>query len=546
MTLVEERPLVRSRVGATRAGKHLRQRYSVQPSRSKALRVVLWMTLLLSALLTMSGNPLLALWPPVLVGVTWALLALPFEMAMSFAIALFLSVNPKGVLPHEGAKWTWPLDTIGQAFYVNLPIKFSLADISLMILLVRALITIRLSDVGTGGIERRPMRPFGQACGYSAAALVAYVVWGYISGGSINQAYWQVGKLIWFPLIAIIASVAATRPQGIRRMRKALLFAASVKAIEAVLFKFTYTVPDGESFPMYVTTHSDSVLWATATCILIADWFEERKRDKRRMLLGLGALYALAMVFNNRRTVYVAVLAGAFFIVAVAHRPVKKQLAKLLTVGWPLLVIYIGLGLGTSSQSAIFKPVRMVESVVLQEDTSSDTRDIENTNLLITLRVRQFVGWGFGHPYIEVVQAYDVTQTGFENYRYVPHNSYLGLWAFGGMGFASIYFLPAVVGIFYAVQARRQSSNVKRRSAAAWSVCAVIAYLIQGWSDIGLQDWVAIMCAGVGLGIGGALPRLVAAEEAESAARAAALANRAPSPVEVARIVPSDVDLATP
>ena len=40
----------------------------------------------------------------------------------------------------------------------------------------------------------------------------------------------------------------------------------------------------------------------------------------------------------------------------------------------------------------------------------------------------------------------------------------------------------------------------------------MIAYLVQGWADIGLQDWTAIVCVGVGFGISGALPRHVRRE----------------------------------
>jgi hypothetical protein len=511
---------------------------------SKMLRFVLWATLGLCVLFTLTGNPVMAIWPALIVGVAWALLALPFEVAVSLALTIFLSLNPKGVLPHFGVKWHWPLDPLGNAFYKNFA-KISLADIVLVILLVRAVITIRLSDLGTGGLERRPMRPYAQACLYSFGAVAAWVVWGFIGGGNLNQAYWQIQKLIWFPCICVITSVAAVRPNGIRRLRSALLFAASVKAFEAVMFKLTWVVPPGDDFPAYVTTHSDSVLWATAMCILLAEWFEERSLAKRRRLVWLGALFAIAMVLNNRRTVYVAVAAGLFFVVAVAHRPVKQQIARILSLAWPVFVLYVAVGLGTSTNSVVFKPVRMVESVVLQNDTSSDTRDIENGNLLITMRLRWFVGPGFGHEYVENVVAYDVTQSGFKNYRYVPHNSYLGLWAFGGVGFPALYFLPVVVGVYYAAQSRRTSSRPARRGAAAWAVCAVIAYLIQGWSDIGLQDWVGILCAAVGLGIGGSLPRLIATEAAEDEARrAAALAAEPPNRVEIASIAPSGVTLA--
>ena len=190
---------------------------------------------------------------------------------------------------------------------------------------------------------------------------------------------------------------------------------------------------------------------------------------------------------------------------------------------------YIVVGFGTHSQSIAFKPVSMIDSVLFQRDASSSTRDIENFNLLVTLRARPLIGWGFGHPYIESVRAYDIS-TFFAQYRYLPHNSFLGLWAFCGPIFAAGYFLLPVVAIFYAVGATRRSRSPLLRSSAAWAVCAVIAYLVQGWADIGLQDWTAVVCAGVGFGIGGALPRLTAGEDRSP--------NESLSPVAVPLIQP--------
>jgi O-antigen ligase len=192
---------------------------------------------------------------------------------------------------------------------------------------------------------------------------------------------------------------------------------------------------------------------------------------------------------------------------------VKKELKRLLSLMWPLIILYVGVGLASNSQSAVFKPVQMIQSVVLQDDASSDTRDIENGNLLFTMRARPLLGYGFGHPYTELVVAYDVTATGFANYRYIPHNSFLGIWAFGGLFFPMFYLMPLVVAIYYGVNTRRRSGDPFLRSSAAWAVCSIIAYLIQGWSDIGLQDMVVIICAGAGMGICASIPRMLKSTE---------------------------------
>jgi hypothetical protein len=496
------------------------------PNREILKRLWPWMVVGLGLLIVLvTGDPLLALILPMLIVIGIAFVALPFETVLPLGMITLLIFNGAGTLPHDGFKWFWPPDLVGKLIYKNLPLKFAPSDMIFGILLLRALITIRLSDVGTGGIERRPMRPYAQACVFSTAAVAAWTVFGIGTGGSIANMLWQVRSLFWFPCFALAAGVAAATPSGIKKIKTALTFAAIFKSIEAIAFKLTFVyIPGQYQFvggkilkpkepPIYATTHSDSVLWATVLCILIADWFETRTKQSRNRLIGLGLPLLAAMIINNRRTVYVTVAAGAAFIVSVAQRNVKKQLKRLLSLLWPAIILYIGVGLASSSQSVVFKPVRMIESVVLQDDASSDTRDIENMNLLFTMRARPLLGYGFGHPYTELVQAYDVTATGFANYRYVPHNSFLGIWAFGGLFFPMFYMMPLVVAIYYAVNTRRRSGDPFIRSSGAWAVCAVIAYLVQGWSDIGLQDWTAILVCGAGMGICASIPRMLKTTE---------------------------------
>lgn len=501
---------------------------SLTPKRQLLRRLWPWMVVgigLLVALVT--GQPLLALALPIVILVGLAFVALPFDTVLPLGMITLLIFNAASTLPHDGFKWFWPPDLVGKLIFKNLPFKFAPIDMIFAILLIRALITIRLSDVGTGGgIERRPMRAYAQACVFSAGAVLVWTVYGIAAGGSVANMLWQVRALFWLPCFALAAGVAAATPNGVKKIKVALVFSAIFKAIEAIAFKLTFTFHPGDlqfmagkvlrpkEPPIYATTHSDTVLWATVLCILIADWFETRTKQSRNRLLAIGLPLLAAMIINNRRTVYVTVAAGAAFIVSVAQRNVKKELKRLLSLLWPVIILYVGVGLVSSSQSVVFKPVRMIESVVVQDDASSDTRDIENGNLLFTMRARPILGTGFGHPYTELVVAYDVTASGFANYRFIPHNSFLGIWAFGGLFFPMFYMMPLVVAIYYGVNTRRRSGSPFLRSSAAWAVCGIIAYLVQGWSDIGLQDWTAILCCGAGMGICASLPRFLKTSEA--------------------------------
>ena len=465
--------------------------------------------LLASLLLALLFGPAAAIVPVVLVLGAWGLFVVPFGVVAPVVVGFLLSISNPSLNPAEN-KWRSPLLPIGKALFTIMPIKLAPADVLVGVLVIRALMIVVLGNWGAG-IDRRPTRQFAQAALAGIAAISIWTVYGLATGGSFKNMLWQVRPLMWLPCFALAASVAAATRSGIARFRTAVLIAGLVKAAEGIWFFFLVAKPQRLDVA-FVTTHSDSVLWSLAVSIVIAEWIEVRTRRTRRNLLLLTPIYALAMVLNNRRTVWVSVFASAFFLVMVAQRPVQRQLARILGLVWPLVLVYVAVGLGSHSASIAFKPVSMVDSVLFQTDSSSSTRDIENYNLMVTIRARPFVGWGFGHEYIEAIRADDIAKQ-FAQYRYIPHNSFLGLWAFIGPIGASGYFLLPVVAVFYAVSARRRSRDPTLRAPGAWAVCAVIAYLVQGWADIGLQDWTAILCVGIGFGIAGALPRHVANEE---------------------------------
>jgi O-antigen ligase len=156
----------------------------------------------------------------------------------------------------------------------------------------------------------------------------------------------------------------------------------------------------------------------------------------------------------------------------------------------PLLIVYGAVGWTSSSRA--FKPVGIVRSLIApRTDWSTAMRDIENFNLLWTLRDHPLMGSGFGHEYVEKVKAVDISSI-FPQYRYVPHNSVLGLLAFGGVVGLSGVFLTLVVAVFLAVRAHRFARSPADRAAALAVISTVVVYLIQCYGDMGFQSWTGV------------------------------------------------------
>ncbi len=121
----------------------------------------------------------------------------------------------------------------------------------------------------------------------------------------------------------------------------------------------------------------------------------------------------------------------------------------------------------------------------------------------MTIRQGGPLGTGFGHQYTEAVVGPDIA-TAFPQYRYLPHNSTLGLLAFAGIvGFIG-FWLPFVIAMGSVVQLREDPSR-HVRAGGVWLGGAIIAYSLMAWGDIGLQSSLSGMLGGLAAGLAAGL-----------------------------------------
>jgi hypothetical protein len=230
------------------------------------------------------------------------------------------------------------------------------------------------------------------------------------------------------------------------------------------------------------------VLFATACAILFATLLEKPGLVALRRLVLCAPLLVAGMVANNRRIVWVELIAALALSWALSPRTrFKKRVTTLLLVVSPLVSSYCLVG--WRSGNPIFAPVQTIRSVVdSTQDRSSETRDIENYNLQVTLKRNVFLGLGLGHEYVEVVRADDISNV-FQQYRYIPHNSVLGLWAFGGLFGFFLLFCGLTVGAFLASRSHRFAQSREDRAAALVCLCIIAIWIAQAWGDMGTISW---------------------------------------------------------
>lgn len=394
-----------------------------------------------------------------------------------FIFLAIVAENPAdGVYDHQ---WSTFMEPVGDFLFRNLPIKIPPIDF--------VILGIFLAAVRSPGAKANRARAFDYAVYVCLGSLLLPISWGLLTGGDARQVFWQMHQLMMVPVLTLVFTWALRMPRDLRGLGQAVVAAALYRALMAIIFRFVI-VPDLLVKPAHMTTHSDTMLFVLGLVIFLSRFLEKRTLKDLTFLLGFGGFLALAILINNRRLAYVtfAVSVVILYVLFPAGRA-KRVVNYVLLASLPLLVGYVAVG--WESSSTLFKPARSIATMFGQhEDTSSETRNIENYNLIQTWKHNPILGTGWGHEYDEVNVAYSIAEA-FPQYRYIPHNSALGLWAFTGLVGATGVWSIFSIGVFFGVRTYRAATAPEHRAAAAAAVCMILAYVIQAYGDMGFASW---------------------------------------------------------
>jgi hypothetical protein len=466
-----------------------------EPARSRlpwqAVVAVLGL-LTVAAVVVGNGNPAVALAPCLLALLLWAVWVLPLRVPMLALLALSWTLEISGdAFANDLAKTPW--HSVGTLLFsklnLTLPVDalvFSAFDV--LLLLFAVVIVYRHSTgvrIHRAGWVETP-RPIGHSAALVLAGLAWMTFYGLARGGTFRWALWQVVRHLYLPLVFLMMSEALRGAVDAMTVGKIVLGAGVFRSAEALILRWMF--PSEEILP-HATTHHDSVLFATCLAILLAMILERPARRTLKILALLLPIYLGGMIANSRRLVWVQVaMVALFFFLITPMGRIKRFLVRSLVISLLPLLIYTAAG-WSSRGGMLFGPVRTFHSVFdANVNASTRWRDWENYDLVVTFRKNPLFGSGFGHPFVEELKLPDVTST-YELEPYIPHNSVLGLWAFGGLvGFALLWMIYPV-GMFFTVRAYKWSRTPLDRVTALGAAAVQICYLMQGYGDLGFGTW---------------------------------------------------------
>lgn len=397
------------------------------------------------------------------------------------------------------------LNTLGRS------LGFSWASFSGIDLLIVALGVITIMRRGSKpdslGAVPSP-RPLVRLA-YLALLSTAWVwLFGAVRGGDFSKSLWQLNRVMYLPILFLLFQNALRGPKDLGPLLKVILVSGVYKSLLALYVVFTVVLPPdqetGSTRPAWATSHQDSILFAVAFVSVLAVLIE-RAVPKRHIKWYVMLLPILAggTWANNRRMawVQVALVFLTVYILADSKNPMKRKFNRALLVLAPIALVYVGMGWNGGGR--LFKPVHMLRSIVdPASDSSTNWRELENYDIIMTFRENPIFGSGYGHPYIEFIQLPPVD---YDLELFSPHNSLLGLWAYCGVvGYATLTLLW-VVGVYFAMRTYKGSTDPRLRAGALVCFGTVLIYLVQCWGDLGLGTWIGVFTVAPALAMAGKL-----------------------------------------
>jgi O-Antigen ligase len=403
-----------------------------------------------------------------------------------WCVLVFLILTAE--FPHVWAgKWQTPWH-----FLIDL-LGFSIAHIPVLDFFIVILLFVAR---GQPGAKTGRAKPVEKVAWFSIGAMLTWAIYGALRGGSTIDMRLQLHTFVMLLVASMMQIYLLRTREHFRMLAKTVVYAALFRAAMMVIFYITILRSLNEAIET-VTDHGDSILFVTTIVIVIANAIHtpSRKATWQGVLVTIVMLWAIQI--NNRRLAWVSLVGSLAVILALMwNKALRRRLLRYSYTFGPIVALYVAVG--WSHPTGIFKPLASLQSVNDTNNPSTQSRILENMGLIITLQSSPLTGTGFGHKYIEISDVYSVKGL-FQQYRYVPHNSVLGLVAFtGALGFACIWMIFPVVA-YYCARSYAFAKNPLDRSIAMVGLCEVVIHTNQMWGDIGICAFqgLALMSAAI-------------------------------------------------
>jgi len=340
-------------------------------------------------------------------------------------------------------------------------------------------------------------------------ALIVAFTWvhGVATGGSFSDSLLELRPWLYVAIAFVASSQLIKDTKHLRVLIAVMAVGIGIKAMQGLL---TLVIHWGVR-PQAILAHEESFFFGVFIAVLAGLWILPIKGRLRTMMTALFPFVLVADIANQRRTAWAiagATLIIVFVLAFIAVPERRKTIALFALVGVVLGGIY---WLGFSNDPGLLgQPARAVLSQLAptaRDQASNQYRTVENVDLGIAIRLAMPFGTGFGHPIPQFVPNVNISD--IDTFiTYLPHNTVLHVWL--RMGIFGIVSFWMVIGlaIISAIQVIRRRPSEITLLISVTLVVVLVAYVIQGFFDMGLYWFRIAITVGFLLGAFEAARRL--------------------------------------
>ena len=401
------------------------------------------------------------------------------------------------------------------AFTQNIPLFHSITQGSGVNLFEVLLGLILLTWVMKGAL-RGSLRLPHSSLSRSVGALLLIVLVGFgvglSHGGSFRWAIWEVRPWIYLgAMFWLSASLIQTR-RALRAVLWTFVLGSGFKALQGlkIWFAARHLTPRPEA----ILAHEEAFFFGLFIFLTLGLWIFDQRGALRNTATALLPVVLLANLANSRRNAWAILALGLVAMIVIAYRALPHRRRMLRRLG---VVLLIGSALYFpafwNNDSTAGQPARAIHSAIAPDprDASSDLyRTQEDANLLFNIRRSNDLGTGFGVPIDYALPIANIRNID-PMIVYIPHNGVLYIWMRLGIVGELAFLMMIAAAILRAVQLTRVADK-ELALIGTFAVSAVIAYLVQGYNDMGFTWFRIALGMGVVLGITEAALRIARSE----------------------------------
>jgi len=367
------------------------------------------------------------------------------------------------------------------------------------------------------GVSRRTLTleggPLVSAYLLFMLVVVAAEIHGVFGHGDWLKSLWELRPQAYgFVAFLMAANLVKDRRQ-LRHLGAIALLAIAFK-IGVAFYRYFVTLHGSTVGYEAIMAHEESYFFALFILATLAAliWGRGLRRGIKVLLLAGSAASFFAMLVNQRRAAELALIAGvaAIMLLAIRFESEHRTLWLGLTVLAVVVITTFTVGYWNHTTGLAGELVRPIRSMFVpdQRDYLSNIyRVAEDANILANFKTSPLFGIGFGIPMFVIFPMADISYV-YPLWNYIPHNTLLWIgMRMGAVGFAVFWGLVGIA-ILHACRQLATRKDPLLNAVAAFVVAAIVAEIIQGYSDLQLDSYRNLIVFGAVLGLLNRLPKL--------------------------------------